>query len=50
MHILSENVVISIKILPKLVPNGPIDNKPALFQIMAWRWAGDKPLFDSMMA
>ena len=28
---------------------GPIDNIPALVQIMAWRWRGDKPLSEPMM-
>ena len=28
----------------KIVPRGPIDNKSALVQVMAWRRAGDKPL------
>ena len=34
---LNENVWISIKISLKFVPNGPINNIPALVQIMAWR-------------
>ena len=38
------------KISLKFVPDGPIDNIPALVQIMAWRRLGDKPLFDPMMA
>ena len=33
-----------IKISPKFVPKGPIDNKPAWVKIMAWRWIGDEPL------
>ena len=28
----------------KLVPNGPVDNIPALVQVMAWCQPGDKPL------
>ena len=32
----------------KFVPKGPIDNKPALVQIMAWRRIGDKPLHEPM--
>ena len=28
---------------------GPIDNNPALVQIMAWRRSGDKPLSEPMM-
>ena len=35
---------ISIRILLKFVPNGPIANKAALIQVMAWRRTGDKPL------
>ena len=34
---LNENVRISIKISLKFVPKGPINNIPALVQIMAWR-------------
>ena len=40
----NENVWISIKISLKFVPNGLINNIPALVQIMAWRRSGDKPL------
>ena len=47
---LNENICISIKISPKYVPMGPIDNKPALVQVMAWHWTGDKPLSEPMMA
>ena len=46
---LKENISISIKISLKFVPKGPIDNIPALFQIMAWRRAGEKPLSEAMM-
>ena len=45
----NENVRISIKISQKFVPKGPISNIPALFQIMAWRRTGDKPLSETMM-
>ena len=34
---LNENVIISVKISLKFVPKGPINNNPALVQIMAWR-------------
>ena len=47
---LNENVGISIKISLKFVPKGPINNNPALVQIMAWRRSGDKPLSEPMMA
>ena len=46
---LNENVSIAIKISLKFVPKGPINNIPALVQIMAWRRPGDKPLFEPMM-
>ena len=45
----NENVRISIKISLNFVPKGPINNIPALVQIMAWRRSGDKPLSESMM-
>ena len=41
---LNENVWIPIKISLKFVPKGPINDIPALVQIMAWRRPGDKPL------
>ena len=46
---LNENVPISIKISLKFVPKGPINNIPALVQIMAWRRPGDMPLSEAMM-
>ena len=46
---LNENVWIPIKISLKFVPQGPINNIPALVQIMAWRQPGDKPLSGPMM-
>ena len=49
-NFLIEDVWISIKISLKFVPTGPINNIPALVQIMAWRRLGDKPLSESMMA
>ena len=45
----NENIWISIKISLKLVPKGPINNIPALVQIMAWCRSGDKPLSEPMM-
>ena len=47
---LNENVLIPIKISLKFVPKGPINNIPALVQIMAWRRPGDKPLSEPKMA
>ena len=46
---LNENVIISIKISLMFVPKDPINNIPALVQIMAWRRPGDKPLSEAMM-
>ena len=46
---LNENVWISIKISLNFVPQGPINNIPALVQIMAWRRPGDKPLSEPMV-
>ena len=46
---LKENVRISIEISLNFVPRSPIDTIPALFQIMAWRRPGDKPLSEAMM-
>ena len=46
---LNKNVWIPIKISLKFVPQGPIDNIPALVQIMSWRRPGDKPLSGPMM-
>ena len=48
-NFLNEDVWISIKISLKFVPKGPINNIPALVQIMAWRRSGDKPLSEPMM-
>ena len=44
-----EKVLISIKISLKFAPKGPINNIPALVQIMAWCRPGDKPLSEPMM-
>ena len=46
---LNENVKFSINISLKFVPRGPINNIPALVQIMAWCRPGDKPLSEPMM-
>ena len=45
---LNENAWIPVKISLKFVPKGPINNIPALVQIMAWRRPGDKPLSEPM--
>ena len=44
------NVWVLIKMSLKLVSKGPINNIPALVQIMAWRRPGAKPLPEPMMA
>ena len=46
---LNEKSSISINISLKFVPEGRINNIPALVQIMAWRRLGDKPLSEPMM-
>ena len=46
---LNENVWIWIIISLKFVPKGPINNIPALVQIMSWRQSGDKPMSEPMM-
>ena len=46
---LNENVWILINISMKFLPKGPNNNNPSLFQVMAWRRSGDKPLCETMM-
>ena len=46
---LNENVRILMKISLTFVPKAPINNIPALVQMMAWRPPGDKPLSEPMM-
>ena len=41
---LNENGRILIQISLKFVPKSPINNKPALVPVMAWRQSGAKPL------
>ena len=45
----NENIWIPINISLKPVPKGPINNIPALAQIMAWRRPSDRPLSEPMM-
>ena len=47
---LNEKDKILIQISLKLVSRGPIDNKPALVQVMVWRRRGNKTLPEPMMA
>ena len=46
---LNANLWISIKIWLKIILTGPINNIPALVQIMAWCRPGDKPLSEPIM-
>ena len=46
---LNENDRILIQISLKYVPRSPINNKPALVQVMAWQQTGYKPLPGPMM-
>ena len=46
---LNENYRILIQISLNFVPKGPINNIPALVQIIAWRRTGDKPLPELMV-
>ena len=46
---LNETFCISIQISMEFVPKGPLDNKCARFQVMAWLRTGGKPLPDPML-
>ena len=48
-YFLYENWCVLIQMTLKIVPKGPVNNKSALFQIMAWHHAGGKPLSDPIM-
>ena len=45
----NENVLILIKMSLEFVPKAPINNIPALVQIMAWCRPGDKPLTEPVL-
>ena len=45
----NEKFCILIRISIKFIPKDPIYNSSLLVRIMAWRWPGDKPLFEPMM-
>ena len=47
--LMNENDKILIQISLKFVPRSPIDNKPALVQVMAWCQTGHKPLPEPML-
>ena len=46
---INEKVCILKRISLEFVPMGPIDNKPALIQAMAWRRTGDKPSLEAIL-
>ena len=46
---LNENIWTLTKISLKFVPKGPINNIPALVQILAWHRPGDKSLSEPMI-
>ena len=48
LHDISDKILIWISL--KFAPRGPIDNKPALAQVMAWHRTGDKPLPEPMLS
>ena len=45
----NENINILINSSRKSVPKEPINNIPALVQMMVWRWPSDKPLSEPTM-
>ena len=45
----NENDKIPIQISLELVTGRPIDIKPVLVQVIAWRRTGDKPLLEPLM-
>ena len=47
--LLNENDRIPIQISRRFVPRSPIDNKPALVHVMAWRRTGGKPLSEPIL-
>ena len=48
--LLNENDRISVQISQKFVPKDPVENYPALAQIIDWRRTGNKPLPEPMWA
>ena len=47
---MNEKLLMLTGISLKFLPKGPIDNKSALVEAMAWRRAGDKSLPEPMLA
>ena len=46
---INEKLCILTWISLKFDPNGPIDNKSSLVQVMAWQLPGDKPFPEPML-
>ena len=46
---MNEKFCISILFSLKFVPRGPIDNMPALVQVMTWHRVDNKPLSESKL-
>ena len=46
---MNEKFCISTSMSPRFIPKGPIFNKSALDQVMAWRRTGDNPLPEPML-
>ena len=46
---INENDKFMIWVSMKFVPRSPIDNKPALVQVMTWHQTGDKSLPEPVM-
>ena len=46
---MNEHLCILIRISLMFVPQGPIDNKSVLVQVMAWHQTGDKPVPEPML-
>ena len=49
MHFFNENDGILIQISLKFVPRSQVENTPAVLQVMAWHWTGNKPLHETNM-
>ena len=49
MHFYQWHILYFDSNFTKFVLKGPIDNKLALVQVMAWQWSGDKPLSETMV-
>ena len=50
MNINEEKLLYLIQDWAEFISKGPIDNKPALVQIIAWRQTGNKSVSEAMLA